>query len=101
MKLTGAITDIHLNDHTILHACKNLGFYKSFLLEKDNFFQISHAVIANVKEVAAFDNKNLIIKFKNGTSTSVSRRRAKEFKDFLNTYDPKSNLLNRILSFFK
>ncbi len=101
LEADGVITDIHLNDKTILHASKNLGFYKSFLLEKDNFFQVSHAVIANVKEVEAFDNKNLIIKFKNGTSTSVSRRRAKDFKDFLSGYDPKSGLINKILSFFK
>lgn len=99
LEADGVITDIHLNDLTILHASKNLGFYKSFLLEKDNFFQVSHAVIANVKEVASFDNKNLKINFKNGTSSSVSRRRAKEFKDFLNRYDPKSGLLNKILSF--
>lgn len=101
LEADGVITDIHLNDQTTLHANKNLGFYKSFLLEKNNFFQVSHAVIANVKEVAAFDNKNLILKFKNGVTTSVSRRRAKEFKDFLNRYDPKSGLINRILNLFK
>lgn len=101
LEADGVISKIHLDDKTILHASKNLGFYKSFLLERDFFFQVSHSVIANVKEVKSFDNKNLIIYFKNNTFTSVSRRRAKEFKDFLQGYDPKSKLLNKILAFFK
>ncbi len=101
LEADGVITNIHLIDKSILHASKNLGYYKSFLLEKDNFFQVSHAVISNVKEVSAFDNKSLILKFKNETFTTVSRRRAKDFKNFLQFYDPKSSLLNKVLAFFR
>ena len=34
LEADGVITDIYLNDQTILHACKNLGFYKIEITEK-------------------------------------------------------------------
>ena len=101
LEADGVITKIHLNDKTILNANKNLGYYKSFLLEENIFFLISHSVIANVKEILTFNKKSLEIEFKNKSKVSVSRRKAKEFRTYIADNSDQTNLLKRILSFFK
>ncbi len=101
LEADGVITKIHLNDKTILNANKNLGYYKSFLLEENIFFLISHSVIANVKEILTFNKKSLEIEFKNQSKVSVSRRKAKEFRTYIADNSDQTNLLKRILSFFK
>ncbi|MBK8829236.1 MAG: response regulator [Saprospiraceae bacterium] len=97
----GVVTNIILNDNTLLHANKNLGFYKSFLMNEENYFLISHSVLANVKEVFNFDSKSLEVTFKNKMKATVSRRRAKEFKEYMQNYSPSGSLFERIKRLFK
>ncbi|MBK8548478.1 MAG: LytTR family transcriptional regulator DNA-binding domain-containing protein [Saprospiraceae bacterium] len=65
------------------------------------FFLISHSVIANVKEILTFSKKPLEIELKNHSKVSVSRRKAKEFRTYIADNSDQTNLLKRILSFFK
>lgn len=101
LEADGVISKIHLNNNTVLNANKNLGYYKSFLLEENNFFLISHSVIANTKEILVFNKKSLEIEFKNRSKVTVSRRRAKEFRDYMADNSDPVNLLDKILSLFK
>jgi two-component system LytT family response regulator len=101
LEADGVVTNIILNDNTILHANKNLGFYKSFLMEDDNYFLISHSILANVKEVYTYDAKNLQVTFKNKNKATVSRRRAKEFKEYMQQYTPSKSLIERIKNLFE
>lgn len=101
LEADGIITKIHLNDKTVLNANKNLGYYKSFLLEENNFFLISHSVIANVSEVLSFNNKTLEVEFKNKSKIFASRRKAKDFKDYMSSSSNSIGLIERLMSIFR
>lgn len=101
LEADGVITIIHLKDKSMLHATKNLGFYKSFLTNEVSFYQVSHSAIVNLKAIQNVDLKNLIIYFVNGCSTKISRRRAKEFKEYFKNYKPSVGIVEKILKLFK
>ena len=101
LEADGVITRVFTNDNSIHYASKNLGFYKGFLLELSTFFLISHSVIINSTQIKSFNPKNLTIYFRNGKSTSVARRRAKDFKEFFNKTSSSESLMEKIRSILK
>jgi len=101
LEADGVITKIFLNDCTCLNASKNLGFYKSFLLNENHFFLASHSAIINARQIENFDQKNLTINFKNKLTTAVSRRRVKDYKDFMKNDNNTPGIIDKILNRFK
>lgn len=81
LKADGVVTKIHLIDGTEYSATKNLGYYRSFLINQFDFCSISHSLIINMEQVDDYLHKDLIVTMKNGLQLKASRRGGKEFKD--------------------
>jgi len=83
MKAEGPVTKIGLFDGSQITAVRNLGHYKEFLQDYYDYFLVSKSILINLGQLDTYDQKNLVVKMKNGDELHCSRRGGKLLKEHL------------------
>ncbi|MCC6412699.1 MAG: response regulator transcription factor [Saprospiraceae bacterium] len=80
----GELTHFHLvqDKERPLTSVRNLGFYKTTLLEKSTFKQVSKSCLVNTKFIARFDPSEHQIVLTNGVRITASRRGGQDLGAF-------------------
>lgn len=69
-----------------IYKIKEKMYYIEEMLPKDKFIRISNSTIANIDHIKCFNTSiigKILVKFKDGSEETVSRRRASDIMKFL------------------
>ena len=83
-------TDIHLRDGQVLHAMRNIGYFRDQLIPHFPFFQISQQAIIHLHFMRRFIPNESQVVLKNGHYIHVSRIYGRQLRRHLQHFDRES-----------
>ncbi len=97
----GSICHLYTDTGADFKAIRNLGYYKSFLIEQCGFIMVSKSTLINPSFVKSYDHSNLTLVLINGATLKCSRRGGKAFRDYSKSLDGNKSLWFTIKNFLR
>ena len=81
---------LHLQDQSIMHSTRHMGYYVDLLLGNAEFVQINKSCTVNATHIKRYDHRQKTLNLKNGTTLIASHRYSKTLKKKLLDMEPDS-----------